>query len=139
MTRTGALPKGGSEVGRVAPGPLIVLKPLPHEDRFFAVADDRNDAPAVREDPAIDSLEGRIAAARVAEDKRLGRENEATAEARGKGMQIASTMVGYPLGGIIIGWVLDGLFDTRPWIMIGLMFLAFFGACLQVVRFNKAD
>ena len=132
------VPKGGGEAGRVAPGPPIALKPLPHEDRFFAVADDRNAAPAVREDPAIDSLEGRIAAARVAEDKRLGRENEATAEARGKGMQIASTMVGYPLGGIIIGWVLDGLFDTRPWIMLGLMFLAFFGACLQVARNNKA-
>ena len=132
------VPKGGGEAGRVAPGPPIALKPLPHEDRFFAVADDRNDAPAIREDPAIDTLEGRIAAARVAEDKRLGRENEATAEARGKGMQIASTMVGYPLGGIIIGWVLDGLFDTRPWIMIGLMFLAFFGACLQVARNNKA-
>ena len=40
--------------------------------------------------------------------------------------------------GIVIGWVLDGLFDTRPWIMLGLMFLAFFGACLQVVRSNKA-
>lgn len=103
------------------------------------MADDRNPAPAIPEDPAIDSLEGRIAAARVAEDKRLGRENASVADARGKGMQIASTMVGYPLGGIIIGAVLDGIFDTRPWIMIGLMFLAFFGACLQVVRFNKAD
>lgn len=102
------------------------------------MADDRKDAPAVAEDPALDSLEGRIAAARAVEDKRLGRESASAGEARGKGMQIASTMVGYPLGGIIIGWVLDGLFDTRPWIMIGLMFLAFFGACLQVVRTNKA-
>ena len=102
------------------------------------MADDRNDAPAVREDPAIDSLEGRIAAARVAEDKRLGRENAPAADARGVGMQIASTMVGYPLGGIVVGWLLDSVFNTRPWIMLGLMFLAFFGACLQVVRFNKA-
>lgn len=103
------------------------------------MADDRNDAPAVREDPAIYSLEGRIAAARVAEDKRLGKTDAPAADGRNKGMQIASTMVGYPLGGIVIGWVLDSVFGTRPWIMIGLMFLAFFGACLQVVRFNKAD
>jgi ATP synthase protein I len=101
------------------------------------VADDRNDALAVREDPAIDSLEGRIAAARVAEEKRLGKPDAAAIDGRNKGMQIAQTMVGYPLGGIIIGWVLDGIFDTRPWIMIGLMFLAFFGACLQVARSNK--
>ena len=102
------------------------------------MADDRKDAPAVQEDPALDSLESRIAAARAAEDKRLGNRNAAEVDGRGRGMQIASTMVGYPLGGIVIGWVLDGLFDTRPWIMIGLMFLAFFGACLQVVRTNKA-
>lgn len=135
------VPKGGGEAGRVAPGPPIALKPLPHEDRFFAVADDRNAAPAVREDPAIDSLEGRIAAARVAEDKRLGRESASVADARGKGMQIASTMVGYPLGGFIVGSVIGHLVDQWIqwiWIALGLMFLAFFGACLQVVRSNKA-
>ena len=103
------------------------------------MADDRQDTPAplVNEDPAIDSLEGRIAAARKAEDHRTGKDRPVV-DGRNRGMQIASTMVGYPLGGIVIGWVLDGLFDTRPWIMIGLMFLAFFGACLQVVRTNKA-
>ena len=100
------------------------------------MADDRKDAP-LQEDPAIDSLESRIAAARAAEDKRLGRDAPQV-DGRSKGMQIASTMVGYPLGGIVIGWVLDSVFDTRPWIMIGLMFLAFFGACLQVARTNKA-
>jgi F0F1-type ATP synthase assembly protein I len=108
------------------------------------VADDRKDAsaselgPLVSEDPAIDSLEDRIAAARAAEDKRTGRDKQPEIDGRNRGMQIASTMVGYPLGGIVIGWFLDSLFDTRPWIMIGLMFLAFFGACLQVVRLNKA-
>ena len=110
----------------------------PDEETLSAVADDRKDAPAVAEDPALDTLEGRIAAARAAEDKRVGRPDAQMGDGRGRAMHIASTMVGYPLGGIIIGWVLDGLFDTRPWIMIGLMFLAFFGACLQVVRTNKA-
>lgn len=90
----------------------------------------------LKEDPALDSLEDRIAAARKAEDTRLGRDKP-SADGRSRAMQIASTMVGYPLGGIIIGWVVDGLLDTRPWFMIGLMFLAFFGACLHVVRFNK--
>jgi len=68
----------------------------------------------------------------------MGREHAPMGDGRNKAMQIASTMVGYPLGGIVIGWVLDSVFDTRPWIMIGLMFLAFFGACLQVVRTSKA-
>lgn len=101
------------------------------------MANDPENAP-VGEDPKLDALDDRIAAARKAEDKRLGRTDSPMGDGRSRAMQIASTMVGYPLGGIIIGWVLDGLFDTRPWIMIGLMFLAFAGACMQVVRTNRA-
>jgi len=93
--------------------------------------------PVIAEDPQLDSLEQRIAAVRRAEDARLGLD-QPVVDGRNRAMHIASTMVGYPLGGIIIGWVLDGLFDTRPWIMLGLMFLAFAGACLQVVRTNRA-
>ena len=100
------------------------------------MANDPENAP-IGEDPQIDSLEQRIDAARQAEDRRLGLDKP-QADGRNRAMSIASTMVGYPLGGIVIGWFLDSLFDTRPWIMIGLMFLAFFGACLQVVRANKA-
>lgn len=90
----------------------------------------------IGEDPQLDSLETRIAAARRAEDQRLGIDKPVV-DGRSRAVHIASTMVGYPLGGIVIGAVLDNLFDTLPWITIGLMFLAFFGACLQVVRLNK--
>ena len=100
------------------------------------MADDHKDAPAVQEDPALDSLEGRIAAARVAEDKRLAKDHPPVEGASGA-TRIASTMLGYPLGGIVVGFVLDKLFGTLPWIMIGLMFLAFIGACLQVMRGNS--
>jgi F0F1-type ATP synthase assembly protein I len=99
------------------------------------VANDPENAP-VGEDPALESLDERIVAARKAEDKRLGLDKPVV-DGRSRAMSIASTMVGYPLGGIVIGWFLDSLFETRPWIMLGLMFLAFFGACLQVVRLNK--
>jgi ATP synthase protein I len=99
------------------------------------VANDPENAP-IGEDPALESLEDRIAAARRAEDHRLGLDKPQV-DGRSRAMSIASTMVGYPLGGIVIGWFLDELAGTRPWIMLGLMFLAFFGACLQVVRLNK--
>jgi ATP synthase protein I len=92
------------------------------------------DNDAISEDPAIDSLESRIAAARKAEDARQAKEHAPMADGRGAGIQIASTMVGYPLGGIVIGYGLDSLFGTLPWITIALMFLAFAGACLHVVR-----
>ena len=90
------------------------------------------------EDPALGSLQARLDAARRSEDERLAREHAPLRDqGRSVGMQVASTMVGYPLGGIVVGWGLDSLFGTRPWIMIALMFLAFAGACLQVVRGNS--
>ena len=100
------------------------------------MANDPENAP-VGQDPQIDSLEQRIGAARRAEDQRLAQEHAPMRDGRSAGIQIASTMLGYPLGGIIIGWVLDKVFGTLPWITIGLMFLAFAGACMHVVRINK--
>ena len=100
------------------------------------MANDPDNAP-IGEDPKLDSLEQRIAAARKAEDARMAKEHAPMGDGRNVALQIASTMVGYPLGGIIIGLVLDNVFDTLPWITIGLMFLAFAGACLHVVRLNK--
>ena len=102
------------------------------------MAHDPNDAakPPVSEDPALDSLEARLAAARKAEDERLAQDH-APYRQSGLGLGVVSTMLGYPLGGIIIGFAIDQWLDTTPWVTIGLMFTAFAGACLNVVRMNK--
>ena len=89
------------------------------------------------EDPAIDSLEDRIAAARATEDERLAKETSPVVGSGAGATQIMSTMVGYPLGGIVIGFGLDNLFKTLPWITIVLMFLAFIGGCLHAMRLAK--
>ena len=92
----------------------------------------------LREDPAIDSLEDRIAAARAAEDERLAKEQAPLGGSTQAGAtQVISTMVGYPLGGIVIGFGLDNLFDTLPWITIVLMFLAFIGGLIHAMRLAK--
>ena len=92
----------------------------------------------LREDPAINSLEDRIAAARAAEDAAAGQgRGSARRPAPAGATAVISTMVGYPLGGIVIGFGLDNLFNTLPWITIGLMFLAFFGGLLHAVRLAK--
>ncbi|HEY0663942.1 MAG TPA: AtpZ/AtpI family protein [Thiobacillaceae bacterium] len=100
------------------------------------MANDPDNAP-IGEDPKLDSLESRIAAARKAEDERMASEHVPVRSGASIGMQVVSTMVGYPLGGIVIGVVLDNVFDTLPWLTIVLMFLAFAGACLHVIRLNK--
>ena len=103
------------------------------------MAHDPNDAPKppVAEDPALDSLEARLAAARKAENERLAHDHAKYPESAGLGFSVVSTMIGYPLGGIIVGFALDQWLETTPWITIGLMFTAFFGAVLQVVRANQ--
>ncbi len=86
-------------------------------------------------DPALGALDSRIAAARRDEDERLAQEHvPLRKDGASAGWAIASTMVGYPLGGIVIGFALDKVFGTLPWIMLGLMFAAFVAACIQIAR-----
>jgi ATP synthase protein I len=127
--------KGGASSARVASG-RVFLYPLREADAFIVVNDPENApiGPDSAGDPKLDSLEDRIAAARKAEDQRMAKEHAPMREGRGGAIQVASMMLGYPLGGIIIGFALDSLFDTLPWITIALMFLAFIGACIHVVR-----
>jgi ATP synthase protein I len=100
------------------------------------VANESENAP-IGEDKRVDSLEDRIASARHAEDARQAKERVPMADGRSAGVQIAATMVGYPLGGFVVGFALDQLFGTLPWIAIALMMLAFVGACVHVIRLSK--
>ena len=84
------------------------------------------------QDPDLESLDRRIAEARAAEAVRNQGPLGGMAAATGA-KSIAGIMVGYPLGGIVIGYGLDRLLGTLPWITIGLMFAAFIAACFQVM------
>ena len=105
------------------------------------MAHDPNDAqkPAVKEDPAIDSLDARLAAARKKEEDRLAQEHAQYPQAAASGLSVISTMVGYPLGGIIIGFGIDNLAGTTPWVTIGLMFTAFVGGLIHASRLTKQN
>ena len=94
-------------------------------------SDDFQDAPTAQ-DPDLQSLDRRIAEARATEDARNKGPLSGMAAASGA-RSVAGIMVGYPLGGIVIGYGLDRLLGTLPWITIGLMFAAFIAACFQVM------
>lgn len=104
------------------------------------MAQEPNDvnAPEGGDEAVKKSFDDRLAAARKAEDERLAREH-APMPTAGSSMtwSAVSTMLGYPLGGIIVGFALDNLLDTTPWLTIILMFTAFAGACLHVARGMK--
>ena len=95
-------------------------------------------SPTPGEDPALGSLQARLDAARQAEEARIARDHAPLRDdSRAMAGQVAGTLLGYPIGGIVIGWGLDEVFGTLPWIMIVLMFGAFAGALLQVARNNN--
>jgi ATP synthase protein I len=103
------------------------------------VANDPSDLPPAG-DPEPSSLEARLAKARQTEAERTA-ESKAPMGMSGKGSQqgqrVLSILIGYPLGGGVIGWYLDGRLHSRPWIMLGLLFLAFAAACYQVFKISK--
>ena len=92
------------------------------------------------EDPKLASLEERLRAARRAEEQRThptGGGFGVPGPGEKTGQRVISTLVGYPIGGGIVGWLLDEWLGTRPWIMLALLFLGFAGACYQVFKISK--
>lgn len=91
------------------------------------------------EDGKLASLEERLRAARRAEQERTQPEHQLGLAGPGEktGQRVISILVGYPIGGGVIGWLLDRWLDTRPWIMLALLFLSFAAACFQVFKISK--
>ena len=100
------------------------------------MAQDPNDVPGA-EGPELNSLEARLEKARQVEAKRTA-EPKAPMGMSGKGSQqgqrVLSILLGYPLGGGVIGWLIDRWTGKPPWAMLALLFLAFAAACYQVFK-----
>lgn len=89
--------------------------------------DERDEVSPSIQDSRLSSLDERLKRAERVEDQRAPKIVSAMV-VRSRGMRVAQGLVGMPLGGALIGWLLDRLLDTAPWIMLALMFLGFAGA-----------
>jgi ATP synthase protein I len=87
---------------------------------------------------SLDERLDRIKAEDAAEEQRRLRA-ESQRVIRSAGQRILSVLIGYPLGGALIGWVLDQWLLTLPWWTLGLMFLGFGLAFREVLRTAKQD
>ena len=88
------------------------------------------------EDARLTSLNerlNRVQSEEAAKQARIDRDRSQQL-VRSVGMRILSVLIGYPLGGFLIGWALDQWFDTFPWLSLGLMFLGFGLAFREVLR-----
>jgi len=102
------------------------------------MAEDETDkVPTSPQDARLGTLEERLKRAERVEAERGPDPIDSSTLIKNIGQRVAQSLIGMPLGGAIIGWLLDRLFDTAPWIMLGLMFIGFAGAVLDVMRFTK--
>ena len=104
------------------------------------MAEDETDkVPTSPQDARLGSLEERLKRAERVEAERGPDPIDSSTLIKNVGQRVAQSLIGMPLGGAIIGWLLDRLFDTAPWIMLALMFIGFAGAVLDVMRATKGS
>lgn len=96
--------------------------------------DETGQGPTSPRDARVTSLEERLKRAERVEGERRPKLADSSMVVRSRGMRVAQGLVGMPLGGAIIGWLLDRVFETAPWIMLALMFIGFGGAVWDAMK-----
>ena len=69
--------------------------------------------------------------------KRRGRRSAQPDANYQAGQLVLSQLVGCPLGGGIVGWLLDRWFGTKPWLMLVMLFLGFAVGVWNVIRISN--
>ena len=100
----------------------------------MAVEDPHQD-PELPEDARLGSLDERLRHARQQEELRT-RKAQPDPNYR-IGQLVLSHLVGAPLGGGLLGWGLDSLLGTKPWLMLALLFAGFAVGVRNVLRISK--
>jgi ATP synthase protein I len=97
--------------------------------------DDTGKVPKLPPDARLGSLDERLDRLQKAEAKRTAkRQPDVNYQA---GQLVLSQLVGCPLGGGIVGWLLDQWLGTRPWLMLVMLFLGFAVGIWNVIRISN--
>ena len=96
--------------------------------------DETEQDPTSPQDSRLSSLDERLKRAERVEGERKPMPVDASTVIGTAGLRVAQSLIGMPLGGAIIGWLLDRWLGTAPWIMLALMFIGFAGAVLDVMK-----
>lgn len=101
------------------------------------MADTGPDQDPVGEDARIATLQQRLAHAEKAEEARTGKGAAPVAdESYRLGNRVLAELVGAPVGGAVIGWVLDRLFGTSPWLLLFMLFMGFVVGFRNIIRIS---
>jgi ATP synthase protein I len=94
--------------------------------------------PTSPQDARLTSLDQRLKRAERVEGERRPTV-DGKAVVRSARTQLAQNLVGMPLGGFVVGFLLDRLFGTVPWIALALMFIGFAGGVLELMKTSKQN
>jgi ATP synthase protein I len=97
--------------------------------------DENGEVPKLPPDARLESLDKRLDRMRQVEaDKAAKEQGDASNRA---GRLVVNQLIGGPLGGGIVGWLLDRWLGTGPWLMLILMFVGFAGGFINVIRISN--
>jgi ATP synthase protein I len=88
------------------------------------------------QDARLDSLEERLQRAQAREAERTGQARPADANEQ-LGQRVLSTLLGGLFGGTLIGWLLDRLLGTGPWLLIIMMVLGTIGGFWSIIKLSS--
>ncbi len=92
----------------------------------------------IGEDARIASLQDRLARAQQAEAERTGTTQVGAADENYRlGNRVLGELIGGIAGGALIGWVLDRLLGTSPWLLLVLLFLGIVVAFRNIIRLSS--
>jgi len=88
------------------------------------------------EDARLGSLEERLRRAQAEEAERTGQARRAADRNEQLGNRVLSYLIGGLAGGALIGWVLDRLLGTSPWLLITLLVLGTIGGFWNIIKIS---
>ena len=93
--------------------------------------------PIGTDDPRLRALDERLKRAQAAETRRTGADKAVGTESYNLGNRVLAELLGGMIGGALIGWVLDRLFGTSPWLLLTLLFLGIGVAFRNIYRISQ--
>jgi len=89
-------------------------------------------------DVRLSELDARLKAAAGAEKARTGMAPAKPPKGYNQGSRVLTELIAGPAGGALLGWFLDRLFGTSPWLLLVTLFLGFAVAIRNIYRISKA-
>ncbi len=89
------------------------------------------------EDARLTSLDERLKRAKTDEAIRNGEARDEGQESYRLGNRVLAELIGGMVGGALIGWVVDRVFGTSPWFLLGLLFLGIAVAFRNIIRLSN--